>query len=123
MVQLFEKLKQKLDPKQAEKRDKELIERIHSQYARQQAREAAVVRTASKWYYNSIYSCAQIDSNHTLPVTINEVRVLQATHTRRGFLERIVKPLLSANRDDAYTLLEARQEIDKVGQRLDKLGM
>ncbi|TID25205.1 OMP85 family outer membrane protein [Venturia nashicola] len=103
---LFEKLKQKLDPKQAEKRDKELIERIHSQYARQQAREEAI-----------------INSNHTLPVTINEVRVLQATHTRRGFLEQIVNPLLSANRDDAYTLLEARQEIDKVGQKLEKFGI
>jgi outer membrane protein insertion porin family len=49
--------------------------------------------------------------------------VLQATHTRRGFLERIVKPLLSANRDEAFSLLEAREEIDKVGKTLDKLGM
>jgi outer membrane protein insertion porin family len=56
-------------------------------------------------------------------VTISEVRILQATNTRRGFLQRIVKPLLSADRDEAFTLVEAREEIDRVGKTLDKLGM
>jgi outer membrane protein insertion porin family len=56
-------------------------------------------------------------------VTISEVRVLHATHTRRGFLERIVKPLLRANNDAPFTLTEAAEEIDIAGKKLEKLGL
>jgi outer membrane protein insertion porin family len=55
-------------------------------------------------------------------VTISEVRVLHAKHTRRGFLERIVKPLLSANNDAPFTLAEAAKEIESAGRKLEKLG-
>ena len=65
---------------------------------------------------------AQLEQNKTLPVTISEVRVLHATNTRRGFLQGIVKPLLRQDAEEPFTLLEAREQIDKVGRKLDKLG-
>lgn len=65
----------------------------------------------------------QINNNDTLPVTISEVRILQAKNTRRGFLQRIVKPLLKADKEEPFTLREAREEIAKIGSKLEKLGM
>ena len=65
---------------------------------------------------------SQLENNNTLPVTVSEVRVLHAANTRRGFLEGIVKPLLRKDAEEPFTLLEAREQIDKVGRKLDKLG-
>lgn len=57
-----------------------------------------------------------------MPVTVSEVRVLHAVNTRRSFLQGIVKPLLRADQDGPFTLREAREEIDRVGKKLDRLG-
>jgi hypothetical protein len=43
LSQLFEKLKSKINPDEQEKKNKELIQRLHSQYEKQQLREAAIV--------------------------------------------------------------------------------
>jgi hypothetical protein len=48
--------------------------------------------------------------------------VLHAVNTRRGFLKGIVKPLLREDNDEPFTLRDAREEIDKVGKKLGKLG-
>lgn len=74
---------------------------------------------------HAIYQKAQtrlgelIDQNSTLPCAISSIQVLNAPHTRGGFLERIFNPLLSTNKDKAYTLSEALRE---VSARADKLN-
>jgi outer membrane protein insertion porin family len=65
----------------------------------------------------------QIGDNTTLPVTISSVRVLHANRTRRGFLERVVNPLLSANRTESYTLDEALKEVGDATDKLNRFGI
>ncbi len=48
--------------------------------------------------------------------------MLGATKTRKGFLERIFNPLLSANQDRPYTLAEAIREVSIGADKLHKLG-
>lgn len=67
-------------------------------------------------------SCHQLDQNSTLPCAISSVQILGASHTRRGFLERIVSPLLSENRDRPYRLSEALREITARANTLEKFG-
>ena len=68
--------------------------------------------------------CApQIGANSTLPVTVSSVRVLQATNTRRGFLERVFKPLLRLHQDEPYTMDECLRDIAAVTAKLNKFGM
>jgi len=55
-------------------------------------------------------------------VTISSVRILNANRTRRGFLERVVNPLLSANREEQYTLEEALKEVGDATQKLNRFG-
>jgi outer membrane protein insertion porin family len=64
-----------------------------------------------------------IDENTTLPVTISSVRVLNANRTRRAFLERVVKPLLSAEHDKQYTLAEALEQIHGAADKLNRFGI
>lgn len=64
----------------------------------------------------------QIGSNSTLPVTINSVRLIGGTNTRRPFLDRLINPLLSANRDRPYTLGEFLHELGNVTTKLQKFG-
>ena len=64
----------------------------------------------------------QIEANSTLPCTISSVRVLNAPHTRRSFLERIFQPILSANNDRPYTLAEAIREASIGANKLTKFG-
>jgi outer membrane protein insertion porin family len=64
----------------------------------------------------------QIEDNTSLPVTISSVRILHANRTRRSFLERVVNPLLSANRGDAYTLEEALKEVGEATNKLNRFG-
>ena len=64
-----------------------------------------------------------IGSNSPKPITVSDIRVLHASHTRRGFLERIISPLLSANRDAPYTLNEALQEASLAADKLSRFGM
>lgn len=63
-----------------------------------------------------------IDDNTSLPVNISSVRVLHANRTRRSFLERVVKPILSANREEDYTLEEALKEVHNATEKLNRFG-
>lgn len=56
-------------------------------------------------------------------MTISSVRVLNATHTRHGFLERIFQPILSDNRQATYTLKEALQEVGGAVDKLNRLDI
>lgn len=64
----------------------------------------------------------QLDQNSTLPCTISSVQVISAPHTRRSFLERILDPLLSENRDRPYTLSEALREVSATADKLGRFG-
>ena len=63
-----------------------------------------------------------MDSNSTLPCTINSIHVLNALKTRRGFLQRIFDPLLKANNERPFTLAEALQKVHEAADKLDKFG-
>jgi hypothetical protein len=64
----------------------------------------------------------KVEDNTSLPVTISSVRVLHANRTRRSFLERVVEPLLSANRSEPYTLEEALKEVGEATDKLNRFG-
>ncbi|KAL4932264.1 SAM complex subunit SAM50 [Aspergillus undulatus] len=98
---IFERL-QKPDPKVLEEQQQAVNERLHAIYQKAQDRLGEL-----------------IDQNSTLPCTISSVQVLNAAHTRRGFLERLFNPLLSSNQKQPYTLSEALREISA---RADKLS-
>jgi outer membrane protein insertion porin family len=55
-------------------------------------------------------------------VTISSVRILHANRTRRSFLERVVNPLLSANREEPYTLEDAIKEVGEATEKLNRFG-
>jgi outer membrane protein insertion porin family len=55
-------------------------------------------------------------------VTISSVRILHANRTRRSFLERVVNPILSANRSEIYTLEEALKEVGDATAKLNRFG-
>ncbi|KAK4539219.1 hypothetical protein LTR36_000874 [Oleoguttula mirabilis] len=123
---VFAQLRQQVDPKVQEQRERELNERIHSQYEKSRQRQAELVRYCTLREDDSTYSHShpsQIGDNATKPVTISSVRVLHATHTRHAFLERIVHPLLSHNRQGTYTLQEALQEIGGAVDKLNRLDI
>lgn len=65
----------------------------------------------------------KIDSNSTLPTTISSIRVLNANHTRKGFLERIFDPIVSANKERPYTLAEAIREVSIGADKLHRYGI
>lgn len=56
-------------------------------------------------------------------MTISSVRILHANRTRRSFLERVVNPILTANRDEPYTLEEALKEVGEATEKLNRFGM
>lgn len=56
-------------------------------------------------------------------MTISSVRILHANRTRRAFLERVVDPILSANRDGSYTLEEALSEVGTATDKLSRFGI
>ncbi|PLB50534.1 Yip1-domain-containing protein [Aspergillus steynii IBT 23096] len=99
---IFERLQQRADPKVLEERQDAINERVHAIYQKAQTRLGEL-----------------IDQNSTLPCAISSIQVLNAHHTRRGFLERIFDPLLSTHQKRPYTLSEALRE---VSARADKLG-
>ncbi|OCL01671.1 hypothetical protein AOQ84DRAFT_393492 [Glonium stellatum] len=103
---IFEKLKQKTDAAETEKRQQDVNAKVHAQYQKAQERLVELV-----------------DDNSTLPVTISSIRVLHATHTRREFLERIFQPLLSVNRDGPYTLSEALSDVSTATNQLNKFDI
>ncbi|KAF2731783.1 hypothetical protein EJ04DRAFT_442314 [Polyplosphaeria fusca] len=103
---VFQRLRQKRDPAAAKKQEDELNARLHAQQHKAQERLAELV-----------------EDNTTLPVTISSVRVLNANRTRRSFLERVVDPLLSAHREEPYTLAEAIREIGGATDKLNRFGI
>ena len=102
---LFAKL-QRADPKYFEERQQAINERVHAAFEKSQQRLADL-----------------IEQNSTLPSTISSVTVLGAPNTRRGFLERIFRPLLSVNRDRPYTQSELLGEVGKRAQQLSRFGI
>ncbi|KAL2832384.1 surface antigen-domain-containing protein [Aspergillus cavernicola] len=99
---IFERLQQPADPKVLEEQQQAVNERLHAIYQKAQTRLGEL-----------------IDQNSTLPCAITSVQVLNASHTRRGFLENVFNPLLSSNQKRPYTLSEALRE---VSARADKLS-
>lgn len=104
-AQIFAKLQQKVDPAVQEQRERDVNERVHVQYEKAQKRQSELVGL-----------------NSTKPVTISSIRVLHATHTRRGFLERLFNPILSNNQDAPYTLQEALKELNVAVDKLTRFG-
>lgn len=101
---LFDQIKS-ADPKDVEKRQQAVNERIHATFQRSQERLAGL-----------------IEENSTLPTTVSSVTVLGAPNTRHSFLKRIVDPLLSANRDRPYTQAELVQEASTAASKLSRFG-
>jgi outer membrane protein insertion porin family len=64
-----------------------------------------------------------LEDNSSLPVNISSVRILHANRTRHGFLERVVNPILSANREQSYTLDEALREVETATDKLNRFGI
>ncbi|KIX02395.1 uncharacterized protein Z518_08336 [Rhinocladiella mackenziei CBS 650.93] len=102
---IFQLLKN-ADPKELEQRQQALNEKIHKAFQLSQQRLAGL-----------------IDQNSTLPTTVSSVIVLGAPNTRHGFLEKVVNPLLSANRDRPYTQSELIHEVAKTANKLRKFGI
>ncbi|KAI9820198.1 MAG: hypothetical protein M1827_005820 [Pycnora praestabilis] len=103
---VFENLKKRVEPQLQEERERAMNERVHAQYEKAQQRLAEL-----------------IDTNSTLLVTISSIRVLGASHTRKGFLERIFGPLLSVNQDRPYTLAEALNEVSISSNKLHRFDI
>ncbi|KAI9839797.1 MAG: hypothetical protein M1837_001996 [Sclerophora amabilis] len=103
---VFENLKKTIDPEVVKERERLNNERLFATYEKQQRRLGEL-----------------IDSNSTLPVTISSIHVLGASHTRKGFLERIFNPLLDANQHGPYTLSEALKEISASANKLHKFDI
>ncbi|MCJ1484500.1 hypothetical protein MMC06_004671 [Schaereria dolodes] len=104
--QIFANLQKRVDPKLQEEKTKAALERERAQYERAQRRLAELIET-----------------NSTLPCSISSIRVLNANHTRRGFLEKIFNPIISANNDRPYTLAEAIREVSIGADKLHKLDI
>ncbi|KAM5462284.1 hypothetical protein MauCBS54593_008078 [Microsporum audouinii] len=104
---IFDRLQnQKIDPKVLEERKQAVNERISNIYQKAQTRLAEL-----------------IDQNSTLPCTISSVQVLNAPNTRRGFLERALRPLLSENKGRTLTLSETLEEVSKCTNRLNQFDI
>src|SRR4051812_10770244 len=101
---IFNLLK-KADPKELEQRQQLLNEKRHKTFQLSQLRLSEL-----------------IDQNSTLPTTVSSVTVLGASNTRRAFLNRLINPLLSANRDRPYTQSELIHEISRTANKLRKFG-
>ncbi|KAF2633664.1 mitochondrial outer membrane protein-like protein [Macroventuria anomochaeta] len=103
---VFARLKNKTDSAEVKRQQDELNTRLFAQHQKSQERLAELV-----------------EDNTSLPVTISSVRVLHANRTRRGFLEKVVNPLLSASRDESYTLEEALKEVGNATDKLNRFGI
>ncbi|TKX26291.1 SAM50-like protein [Elsinoe australis] len=103
---VFSRLSQKVDPKLLDEREKDVASRIQAQQEKAQARQAEL-----------------LGLNLSRPVTISSIRVLHATHTRRGFLGRVFDPILSNNKDGPYTFQEAMAEIGTSVDKLNRFGI
>lgn len=102
---IFSKLK-RADSAEIQRRQEAINERLSATFQKSQQRLAEL-----------------IDANSTLPTTVSSVTVLGAPNTRHAFLERVVNPLLSANRDRPYTQSEVIRETASVAEKLRGFGM
>lgn len=102
---LFESLRKQVDPKKLEEKAKIIAEREAAQNEKARQRMGEL-----------------IGGNSTLPVTISSVRLIGGSeqHTRRSFLDPLLSPLLSARRDEPYTLQGALKEIGSVASKLQR---
>ncbi|CRG91480.1 SAM50-like protein SPAC17C9,06 [Talaromyces islandicus] len=103
---IFNRLQQPADPKVLEEQQQAVNERMNAIYQKAQSRLAEL-----------------IDENSTLPCTISRIHILNATRTRKSFLERIFNPILSANQDRPYTLSEALREVSRGADKLGRLDI
>lgn len=102
---IFDRLKKGVDPKLQEEKTRRANERELAQFEKAQRRLGELIQ-----------------DNSTLPTTISSIRILNAANTRRGFLNRIFNPIISANQDRPYTLAEAIREVSIGADKLHKLG-
>ena len=93
------------NPTELEQRQQAINEKIHRTFQLSQQRLAEL-----------------IDQSSTSPTTVSSITVLGAPNTRHGFLQKIVNPLLSANRDRPYTQSELIHEVAKTADKLRKFG-
>ncbi|KAF2645022.1 hypothetical protein P280DRAFT_466259 [Massarina eburnea CBS 473.64] len=100
---VFEKLKNKSNHR---KNEDDLNARVSAQHNKAQERLAELV-----------------DDNSSLPVTVSSVRILNANRTRRGFLQRVVNPILSAKNAGEYTLQDCLSEVGKATETLNRFGI
>lgn len=56
-------------------------------------------------------------------MTVSSVQLHGGSHTRHGFLERIFRPILSANQDGPYTLQDALREVSVATDKLNRLDI
>ncbi|KAL8815939.1 MAG: hypothetical protein Q9191_008402 [Dirinaria sp. TL-2023a] len=99
---IFEQLRRS-DPKVQQEKARLAAEREAAHYAKEQRRLAEL-----------------IDSNSTLPCNISSIRVLNAKHTRNGFLKHIFEPIIQANKERPYTLAEAIREVSIGADKLHR---
>ncbi|USW54984.1 Putative bacterial surface antigen (D15), surface antigen D15 [Septoria linicola] len=111
---VFSHLRKPIDPQILAQHEADLTSRISASHTKAEARQHELLAL-----------------NSTAPVTISSVKVLHATHTRRGFLERIFDPLVTANRSSKdgskdepyYTLQEALTEVSHAVDKLSRLDI
>jgi outer membrane protein insertion porin family len=103
---VFTRLTNKTDAAELQRQQEELSARRIAQHQKSQARLVELV-----------------EENASIPTTINAVHVIHANRTRRGFLERVVNPILSANRSEQYTLEEALKEVGTAADKLNRFGI
>ncbi|KAL4793782.1 surface antigen-domain-containing protein [Aspergillus venezuelensis] len=103
---ILERLRHPPDPKVLAEQQQALNERLHAIYEKTQDRLAELV-----------------DENSTFPCRFSSIQVLNAPHTRRGFLQRIFNPLLSAEQKEPYTLKEALHEVWAKADKLNRFGI
>lgn len=77
-------------------------------------------RANGRLFFLSLF---QIDENSTLPVSISEIRIEGARHTKKGFLEKVVAPALSSRREGSYTLASALEELHNRTNVLHQFGI
>lgn len=103
---VFESLSKSVDPAVQSEQEKVMNERVRAQYAAAQQRLMNL-----------------IDSNTTLPTTINTIRLIGAHRTRKSFLDTLFDPILAVNRDEPYTLQEALNAVGTAADKLRRFGI
>ncbi|PNS15744.1 hypothetical protein CAC42_4196 [Sphaceloma murrayae] len=103
---VFARLSQKVDPKVLDERERDVASRLQTQQEKAQARQAEL-----------------LGINLSRPVTVSSIRVLHATHTRRGFLERVFNPVLTSDNNGPFTLREALSELGTSVDKLNRFGI